>query len=208
MENSMEDLQQIASLLAVDEFSDSQRELLGQSLFYYCSGKDATPIVAFQAQIPLYVYVDKLAGKKERFAETTRGLYARLHNLQFKLVETCQLQTVGRLRASLNAEATLWKATNGNQFAVLFVQGDAVATFANVYQEIGTHNYVQPQAICNYRYELPNLGILAQVEKRVRYVLGHCFNAKYRCVAEFPYHGDYESDPNCKVKLYERQYLF
>ena len=44
---------------------DDVRGLLEASLFYYCSGKDPTPVVAFGAEYPLYVYVDSLVYQRK-----------------------------------------------------------------------------------------------------------------------------------------------
>lgn len=35
------------------------KEHLKESLFYYCAGKDPSPIITFKTNFPLYVYVDK-----------------------------------------------------------------------------------------------------------------------------------------------------
>lgn len=42
--------------------NNNERELLAQSFFYYCCGKDPTPIVHFGSDYPLYIYSDTLPG--------------------------------------------------------------------------------------------------------------------------------------------------
>lgn len=50
--------EKILQLVAKGVGDNEDRELLANSLFYYCCGNDATPIIAFKDQYPLYVYVD------------------------------------------------------------------------------------------------------------------------------------------------------
>ena len=48
------------------------KEHLKESLFYYCAGKDPSPIIAFKNTYPLYAYVDK--------KDYSNELYKRLNN--------------------------------------------------------------------------------------------------------------------------------
>jgi hypothetical protein len=213
LESSKQSMHAIASMLENDILGDDVKDMLGQSLFYYCSGIDPTPIAAFGAKIPLYIYVDSLVSMKNDFSAEVQELYGRLENLNFHLAETHTLNSTGRLQKTRNTELTLWKTLSGESFLLLFVQDDAIRGFESIYQDSANYiNYIQPKYICNYRYELVNLGILTQIEKRVEYILGYCFNQKYRCVEEYDYYGDYSFDSACKmkVKLYHRffYYLF
>ena len=198
-------IDQIVSMLEKNEFSDIDRDVLGQSLFYYCSCKDPTPIIAFGAKIPMYVYVDSLEMPKNDFQNTVEELYSRLKKHKFSLAEICNLKCTKRLQRTEKAELTLWKTSLGESFALLYIQGDASETFESLYRE-ESDNYIVPRYVCNYRYELHDLGILKTVEKRVEYIMGHCMNPKYRCVAEYDYYGDYDTD--CKVKLYRRHFYY
>ena len=197
-------IDQIASMLEKIVFTDIDRDVLGQSLFYYCSGKDPTPIITFGAKIPMYVYVDSLEIPKNDFKNTVRELYRRLKN-KFSLAKICNLKCTERLQKTEKAELTLWNTSLGESFVLLYIQGDASKTFESIYRE-ESGNYIVPRYVCNYRYELYDLGILKTVEKRVEYIMGHCFDPKYRCVAEYDYYGDYDTD--CKVKLYHRLFYY
>lgn len=203
-EPSKQMMNQITAMLENDSLTDHDRDLLGQSLFYYGSGKDPSPIIALGAKIPLYVYADSFAFTKNDFVKEAEELYQRLQKNGFCLTEKLSLICQNRLQDAENAELTLWESTSGDCFALLFVQDDAIDAFTNLYEE--SENYIQPRYVCNYRYELSYLGILKTVEKRAEYILGHCFDPKYRCIAEFDYHGDYGSD--CKMKLYRRFFYY
>lgn len=194
-----ETMYQFATMLENGTMTDSIRDLLGQSLFYYCSGKDPTPIAAFGAKTPLYVYVDI----NKDFVTGTQELYDRLKNLNFYHIESHALRTTGRLQKAKNAELTLWNTDKGESFILLFVQGDAIEGFKSIYTD--SINYIQPKCICNCRYELNDLDVFYQLEKRVEYILGHCYNPKYRCIQEYDYLGDYAS---FKVGLFHRFFYY
>ncbi len=71
--------------------------------------------------------------------------------------------------------------------------------------------YIQPRCICNYRYEFfnqseDNFIFLNSIEKRTEFVLGYCYNEKYRCIAEYNYYGDYEKQS--KVPLFHRMFYY
>ena len=148
MENKLD---KIYDLLKNGISDNEDRELLAQSLFYYCCGKDPTPIIAFRADYPLYTYSDN----------------------------------------------------------VDYVQGDASKTFQDLYSDDTNYcNYIQPKCICNYRYEFfeqKSPEFFNQIEKRTEYILGHCSNNKYKCIAEYDYYGDFGDS---KVKLYHRMFWY
>ena len=205
LKNTSEALDRLSDMLGYPLLTDGEKDMLGQSLFYYCSGKDPTPIIALGAKIPLYVYVDSLHFDDDAFSSATAELYARLKKHGFLLCEKRNLEPNGRLSECSNADATLWKNASGESFLLLYVQGDAALTYGSIYAD--EENYIQPKYICNYRYELRDRGLLSQVEKRVEYILGHCHDPKYRCIDEYAYYGDY-GEKDVGVKLYRRLYYY
>lgn len=186
----------------LENSSSCDTDVLRQSLFYYCSGKDPTPIAAFGAKIPLYVYVDSFIYMKNDFFTEKAELYKRLIRLNFSLSKKIALKLRGRLKAGENAELTIWKTAQGANFALLFVQGDAEETFKSIYRGSKNGNYIKPRYVCNYRYELRDKVILEQLEKRAEYIMGHCFEPNFRCIGEYGYYGDYSFGDTVKVKLY------
>ena len=178
---------------------DDVRGLLEASLFYYCSGKDPTPVVAFGAEYPLYVYVDSLVYQRKDPDGTLQELYGRLHKSKFRMSEQLRLpvEDVPHLKG---AEVSLWETKVGERFLLLFLWSDAEKGFRCIYGD--GRSYVLPRCVCNYRYEMPRRGVLEEVEARVPFVLGHCFHRAYRCVGQYDYLGDYGGKET--VRLYRR----
>lgn len=158
------------------------KELLKESLFYYCAGKDPSPIIAFKTNFPLYVYVDK--------KDYSNELYKRLSNHNFKLIEKQEILP--------NTTLSVWKY-NENTFYLIYAQNDASMAFKKIYDNI------IPKCVCNYRYELSNRSLLQQIEKRADYILGHCFDDKFIVVDEIQYYGDYSFNKDVKIKLYKQK---
>ena len=175
------------------------RDLPEQSLFYYCSGKDPTPIVAFGAEYPLYVYVDSLVYQRKDLDGTVGDLYRSLRKSGLQMTESLRLPVEDTPEIK-GAEVSLWETKEGERFLLLFLQADAEKGFCHLYG--GRGNYALPRCVCNYRYEMPRRGVLEEVEDRVPFVLGHCFNRRYRCVGQYDYLGDYGGRET--VKLYRR----
>lgn len=201
---------------------DKDRELLGSSLFYYCCGKDPSPIIAFGSSYPLYIYSDIVDYGSGSFDLATTKLFLRICDAGYVLVKSRKLQCAGLSNNVTNAVLTLWKthrygfplfSRENTTFCLLYVQSDAVKTFRNVYHDIdkgGNNNYILPKCICNYRYELvgrSDTKFLTCLLNKVEYVFGHCYNDKYKCVAEYDYFGDY-GDHNSKIQLFHRKYWY
>lgn len=199
-------MSRLSSILESGALTDDGRDLLGQSLLYVCSGKDPTPIAAFGANVPLYVYIDSFVYMHGEFAEEARELYQRIARLAFRLVESRKLTSVGRLRKAAHAELTLWEDATGAEFLLLLAQTDAAEGYRSIYGD--GMNYVQPMYLCNILHELACPDILSQVEKRVQYILGHCHSPKYRVVGAYDYLGDHASSGGYKAELYRRLYYY
>ena len=203
MNITREIMNNFTAALESGRMSEEEKDLLGQSLFYYCSGTDPSPIVALGSTVPLYVYVDSFVYIRNGFTAESKELYSELEKTKFKKQTKLTLPSKGRLAKSQNAELTLWKTAEGEHFLLLFVQADAVEGYQSIYGN-SDMNYIQPAYVCNYRYELRERGILDQLEKRVQYILGHCFDPKYRRVGEIP-HLD---RPDEKIGIYHRFYYY
>ena len=158
------------------------KEHLKESLFYYCAGKDPSPIIAFKNNYRLYVYVDKRDYSSE--------LYKRLNNHNFKLIEKREILP--------NTTLSMWKY-NENTFYLIYAQNDASKAFIEIYDD------VIPKCICNYRYELTNRHILQSTERNTQYILGHCFDENFIVIDEIPYYGDYSFNKETKIKLYKQK---
>lgn len=165
--------------------------LLPESLFYYCAGKDPTPILIFGARVPLYVYVDLLKGGQRTPKDEIDELYRRLTKRGYALTESRTVPSDQQV-----AERSVWLDREGERFSLLYLVGDATDAYFSLYGED-----ILPRCICNYRYEMNN-SRLGPIEEKVAYILGHCHTGRHRATREYPYHGDYSFGKDTRITLY------
>ena len=177
--------------------SETVRTLLESSLFYYCCGKDPTPIAAFGERIPLYVYADSFRALRGSPSEVTAVLERRLQGGRMKKKEETPLPFPSSRGTEGAAALSRWETETGEAFLLLFVRADACFAFARIYGEL------LPRCFCNYRYEMSNRGSLELAERRAEFILGHCFDEAYLPVADLPYLGDYGR--GTRVTLHQRR---
>ena len=183
---------ELAMLLEAGVLRRIHPTLLRDALFYYCAGKDPTPIVAFKGAFPLYIYADLVCYGRGVFAEETAALYERLQGQGICL---CEKKHLCRYQDFSNAALTEW-AFEDERFFLLYIQGDAVRIFSSLYGAKG----LIPACICNIKYEM-NTSFFAPIERRVSYLFGYAYSDAYRVEREYPYFGDYGNAP---VKLFCR----
>ncbi len=184
--------------------SEKVQGLLKQSLFYYCSGKDVSPIVAFKQEYPLYVYADIVNYGRGNFDIFLNEFFERLKSLDFLFIQKVNLVQNFFDKEFENIVLSEWQTVSGNTFLLLFVQGDACKVFKAVYSS-ETLKSVLPKCICNYRYEMRNRSFLERIEQNVEYILGHCFNKNFEKINQFSYYGDYGSKQAEKIFLFKRE---
>ncbi|MBP5547428.1 MAG: hypothetical protein J6X58_00870 [Bacteroidales bacterium] len=192
--------------------NDSSRELMANSLYYYCCGSDATPIIAFGGKYPLYIYVDTVQYGNGDFNNETKKLYLRLSKAGFQKTENVHIEEFVQKNVQSKPiikqlDLTRWSSNNGDFFYLLYAQGDAQTVFCKLYSDVdrgGNNNYIQPKCVCNFRYEIaPSnvvecsknnynpIDVLHHVEKRVEYIMGEVHDEKYKKVGDYEYYGDY-----------------
>ena len=160
----------------------AEREMLSRSLFYYCCGKDPTPILAFRTAFPLYLYVD-LCRHREVEGEMA-ALCERLARKGIAAEPPRALSCHGRLSAC--HRALLSRLTVGGQGTLLlYLAGDANTVFPTLYGDI------LPRCIANIRYEMTRRHALSEAEEQVPLLLGHAYRHGATPLAEIPYHGDF-----------------
>ena len=172
----------ILNLLKQGAQNIQTQALLKNSLFYYCSGKDVTPILAFKGDYPLYVYADLVNYGRGGFNELIGELLKRLKKASFYLLEEKKLLNGEFSFEYEQAHLSKWKDENNKEFYLLFIQGDAVNVFNGIYY--CDMKETLPKCICNYRYEMNNRAQLQKAEKKVQFVLGHCFNENFAKIKE------------------------
>ena len=168
------------------ESNKIDENILSNSLFYYCCGKDPSPIYAFKDKMLLYVYVDKKNFEQE--------LINRLINSGYTLKENRKVFTDNFQSSSLYKFIIKDKT-----IYLLYIQGDACAVYKTLFK-----NCI-PLCICNYRYEMANRTILEKVENEVMFIMGHCFNKNYTLVEEYDYFGDYSFNKKIKISLFKKE---
>ncbi len=180
------------------------RELLGSSLFYYCSGNDPTPIVSFGDKYPLYVYSDILMFAKDRIAFVGM-LYCELEKRGFTCREKKEVTAKARFFC---AEVSLWNTPDGGAFVLVFSKEDAEKTFNRLYYDEQARNTILPKCICNYRFEFDGRSkyewdFFHAIEKRTEYILGYESCDKYKHIDTLIHvlRGE-------KVKLYHRMFYY
>ena len=175
--------------------------MLEKSLFYYCCGKDPTPIIAFGGRHPLYVYADLVDYGNGDFGRETGELYARLGRHGFDKAASEELHPSG-LPGVQRAGLTEWRAKGERPFCLLYLQGDAAKVYRAVYND-GRGGTIRPQCICNFRYEMFGDNPMTEVEREVESVMGHCHDKAFQKVGAYRYWGDWGGDE--EVGLYRRR---
>lgn len=223
----MDRTKQIRQFVATGVHTDDDRELLGNSFFYYCCGSDPTPIIAFGDRYPLYVYVDLVGYGKGVFGEETKKLYQRIEKAGFKRtnsIHTGAQYSVESYSAASKPiikqlELSRWLSKEEKDFHLLFIQGDAYSVFSKLYFDkdlFGHSNFIKPHCIYTCNPDLiqskdvqcepnPNCACsaLRQAEKRANKVMGDCFHGRnYMESEEYDYYGD--CDQIKKIVLYKR----
>ena len=194
---------EIIEMLESEELNCSQTILLEESLFYYCCGKDPSPISAFGSSFPLYVYVDSFIYVNESFDDALKILYERIEDLNFKLKSNDVLKPKGRIKRAINAQLSIWENEKREEFALLYLQADAIEGFIDLYES--EVSYLTPRCICNFLYEMRTIGVLARIERDAEYIFGYSFNKSHCQIGEYPYLGDYGKEQ--KIKLFKLKYL-
>ena len=179
-----------------------ERKILANSTFYYCCGRDITPIIAFSHACSLFVYSDIIDYGSGNFKDNLSEIYQRLYNKGFLLKAKKELNEPSYNK---KAEITEWADDKDKTFYLLFVECDSRILFRKLYSE--KNNFIQPKCICNYRNEFSDgINTLNDIEKRAEFILGHCSNDKYEIVCDYTYHGDYGTQE--KIPLHKRMYWY
>ena len=179
--------------LCSEKPTDKIGDILEKSLFYYCAGKDPTPIIAMYRDFPLFIYSDIMKYGRGSLEEELSVLTDRLvsHGFEALRRESIDIPLAARLCEYKKDERA---------FLLLYVKGDSLEAYRAIY---GTEDRLLPTCIANYRYEMDTRYFL-KIEKRVKYVLGHSYDKEHRPVRELKYYGDYSGKT---VTLFEKENL-
>ncbi len=187
----------ITSIIQRGIKTDEERELLGNSLFYLCSGIDPSPVLAFEADYPLYIYADiNLEYEKE-----LPGFYMQIQERGNSLESSeSLLDKEGKVFVSR------WLTADNKPFCVVYYLSDAVSVFSKIYSDYDAGdrpNFILPKCVCNYRYEFLDeesdfsYAFCKRITYKTEYIYGECLNDKYSLV------GTYEGK-----NLYHRKFWY
>jgi hypothetical protein len=204
MENLFDKLK---DALEQESFTDDIKELFAQSMYYYCSATDPSPIIAFKASIPLYVYVDSFVYLNMGFWEALENLYGKLEKNGFSTIKAGRVA----LRGADITRLILLKDDEDKEFFLFFIRAEANDTFERLYTFTEFNKYIDdfeyntivPRYLSNHRYEMTISGELSGVHDKAEYIFGHCNNPKYEKIGEYEYFGDYND--GTKVELYKKR---
>ena len=148
------------------ELKDIHKEFLSSSMYYYCAGKDPSPIICSIRKFQLYIYVDSFVYMKEHYDDATNLLYLRLEKNNMICTSKKRLAKTGRIENFDNAELSLWTDVSGQSFYLLYIKADASVAFEEIYEDGRRRNYILPNAICNYKFENTHL-LMRKIEEKV-----------------------------------------
>ena len=213
----MENYNHLCRILECKPLQEEDRELLANSLYYYCSGSDPTPIMAFGTEYPLYVYADIFCFGGDYETETGK-LFQRVCDAGYVLLESRGVGGFGIFKDMKNAVLTVWSPRKDGSleeeqpdkfFYLLFVQGEAYEVYRKMYHDIdegGQSETILPKCLCNILYETDsrfNYSFFNKLSKRTEYILGYCYSKKYKCVAKYDYW-----DGSMAVNLFHRVFWY
>lgn len=170
----MEDLMEI---LKHGIRTENQRELMGNSLLYYCCGADISPVIAYGAKIPLYVYNN--SGREDKYAD-----------LMNTMIERGFLPEENRLlenEQKIPMFASKWFNKNGFYVRILYTYEPLEKMFHNLYVDTTGHiGIIRPKYVCNLGYAFnekiskKTQKLLKQIERQAEYIIGFCSDKKYK----------------------------
>jgi len=201
MNSGTDMLQRIIDIVSLGVRSPEDKELMAGSLFYYCCGKDPSPVFAFGGDFALYVYSDIVDFGAGQLYTAVDALNARIEQRGYKL---SFMKYVNNRTALMQ-----WETRDGQCFHVLYIKGDSAETYSSLYSALdagGNQNCLIPKCICNFRSELPyEFSTMQKAEKRVSMILGYSYSDNYAPVAQYEYFGDYGDKT---ITLFKRRWYY
>jgi hypothetical protein len=219
-QNNLHDLRHIG----IDMLHCKIEHILNQSCFYYCSGSDITPIVAFEGYVHSFIYSDNCV-----YQNYDKALFQLKDKLQKKEFEEIQKVNIDldffRLHKSdlakiilpkgrhiykpiPSGEFSIWKKGN-SYFSLLYLCWDDICVWRNLYER----EQIYPIAICRWQPENSNMYnednfIVWNENNLPQYIIGHAYNLEtnhYDELGKVEYFGGYSVDKTRSIPLYEKR---
>lgn len=182
------------------------RNILTNSCFYYCAGRDITPIMALENYIHSFIYCDNCMYQKYDeslyiFKQKLRINdyieiqkinidleYFKLNNENMeKIIRSLEMQPFDTLLSK--GEFSIWEK-NGHLYSIFYLCWDDICVWNNLYKK----HLIYPTVICNIAPESSLLRWDSCDENNLpKYVIGygHHISESYNVIGEVEYFGDY-----------------
>jgi hypothetical protein len=194
--------------IAMDMRHVNIEDVLKESCFYYCSGSDITPIVAFEEYIHSYIYCDNC--EFQNFDIALSSLKKKLRDKKFNEIQKINVDSnffnlSGLKNKSIPAhlrllspipkgEFSIWKKGR-HLYSLIYLCWDDICALYDLYIK----NEIYPIAICNSNPESGNIypeNITLKENNFPKYIIGHC-NKISETFIEFgkvEYYGNYSDN--------------
>lgn len=191
--------------IAMEMLHVNIRDLLNKSCYYYCSGSDITPIVAFEEFIHSYIYCDNC--HLQNFDTALSILKNKLRNKGFYEIQKLNIDSnflnfydfknnlipshIILFSPIPKGEFSIWNKGN-HLYSLLYLCWDDICALKYLYIE----NAIFPIAICNCNPEDGNIvpkNITITEKYLPKYIIGHCgmISDKFEEIGKVEYFGDY-----------------
>jgi hypothetical protein len=206
--------------IGMDMLHCKTEDLLKDSCFYYCSGADITPIIAFEGYVHSFIYSDnceyqnyddslsklKYKLRKQEFEEIQKSNidlgFFRLHKSELVKIELSYSKQIRKPIPS--GEFSIWKK-GSNLFSLLYLCWDDICVWKNLYEG----KVIYPTVICAWQPEDNNMtGHVITEGNLPRYLIGHSIHIGkdlFTEIGKIEYFGDYAVDESGCIPLYEKR---
>lgn len=204
MDSSRLDLKHIT----MDMLHVKIEDILNESCFYYCSGSDITPIIAFEEFIYSYIYCDNC--EYQDFDIALSSLKEKLRDKEFNEIQKINIDSnFLNLRGLKNdsipshirlvspipkGEFSIWKK-GSHLYSLIYLCWDDICVLHDLYIK----NEIYPIAICNSNPESGNIypeNIRLKESNWPKYIIGHCnkISETFIEIGKVEYYGNYSAN--------------
>ena len=215
-QNDLYDLRHIA----MEMLHFKIENILEESCFYYCSGSDITPIIAFEGYVHSFIYSDNCVF--QNYDEGLSNLKAKLRKNEYKEIQKINIDleysSIHKSELALiklteykqiqnpipTGELSIWRKEN-NLFTLLYLCWDDICVWKNLFER----KKIYPTVICAWQPENNNMSDNVWNESNLpQYLVGHSIHIGkdlYKEIGKIEYTGDYSVGESQCIPLYEKR---
>lgn len=194
--------------------------ILEESCFYYCSGSDITPIIAFEGFVHSFIYSDNCIF--QNYDEGLSSLKAKLRineymeiqktniDLEFLNIHKSDLALIKLtenkriMKPIPHGELSIWRKEN-DIFSLLYLCWDDICVWKNLFER----KRIYPTVICAWQPENNNMSDNVWNESNLpQYLLGHSIHIRtdlYKEIGNVEYVGENSVGASVSIPLYEKR---